>query len=43
MTPPPTIVLPDGDPHMAAVLSRPGFAGRLDRLGGAAVHADVPS
>jgi D-3-phosphoglycerate dehydrogenase len=39
----PKIVLPDGDPHMAAVLSRPGFAARLDRLGGAALHADVPA
>jgi lactate dehydrogenase-like 2-hydroxyacid dehydrogenase len=37
------IVLPDGDPHMAAVLSRPEFAARLDRLGGAALHADVPA
>jgi phosphoglycerate dehydrogenase-like enzyme len=37
------IVLPDGDPHMAAVLSRPEFAARLDRLGGATVHADVPA
>jgi D-3-phosphoglycerate dehydrogenase len=37
------IVLPDGDPHMAAVLSRPEFAARLDRLGDAAVHADVPA
>jgi D-3-phosphoglycerate dehydrogenase len=37
------IVLPDGDPHMAAVLSRPEFAARLGRLGGAAVHADVPA
>ena len=39
----PKIVLPDGDPHMAAVLSRPEFAARLARLGGAAVHADVPA
>jgi phosphoglycerate dehydrogenase-like enzyme len=39
----PKIVLPDGDPHMAAVLSRPEFAVRLDRLGGAEVHADVPA
>ena len=39
----PKIVLPDGDPHMAAVLSRPEFAARLDRLGGAAVYADVPA
>ncbi len=39
----PAIVLPDGDPHMAAVLSRPEFAARLDRLGGAAVYADVPA
>jgi D-3-phosphoglycerate dehydrogenase / 2-oxoglutarate reductase len=39
----PNIVLPDGDPHMAAVLSRPGLAARLDRLGGIAVHADVPA
>ena len=39
----PNIVLPDGDPHMAAVLSRPGFADRLGRLGGIAVHADVPA
>jgi phosphoglycerate dehydrogenase-like enzyme len=39
----PGIVLPDGDPHMAAVLSRPEFAARLDRLGGIAVHADVPA
>jgi len=38
----PTIVLPDGDPHMAAVLSRPDFAARLDRLGGARLHADLP-
>ena len=38
----PKIVLPDGDPHMAAVLARPEFAARLDRLGGAAVYADVP-
>jgi D-3-phosphoglycerate dehydrogenase len=38
----PVIVLPDGDPHMAAVLARPEFAARLDLLGGAAVHADVP-
>jgi phosphoglycerate dehydrogenase-like enzyme len=41
MTTPP-IVLPDGDPHMAAVLARPAFAARLDRLGGAAVYPDVP-
>jgi D-3-phosphoglycerate dehydrogenase len=39
----PTIVLPDGDPHMAALLSRPDFAARLDRLGGARLHADLPS
>jgi phosphoglycerate dehydrogenase-like enzyme len=39
----PKIVLPDGDPHMAAVLSRPEFAARLARLGGAAVHANVPA
>ena len=39
----PTIVLPDGDPHMAALLSRPDFAARLDRLGGARRHADLPS
>jgi D-3-phosphoglycerate dehydrogenase len=39
----PNIVLPDGDPHMAAVLSRPEFAARLDRVGGIAVHADVPA
>jgi phosphoglycerate dehydrogenase-like enzyme len=39
----PGIVLPDGDPHMAAVLSRPEFAARLDRVGGIAVHADVPA
>jgi phosphoglycerate dehydrogenase-like enzyme len=38
----PTIVLPDGDPHMAALLSRPDFAARLDRLGGARLHADLP-
>jgi phosphoglycerate dehydrogenase-like enzyme len=38
----PTIVLPDGDPHMAALLSRPHFAARLDRLGGARLHADLP-
>ena len=37
-----TIVLPDGDPHMAALLSRPDFAARLDRLGGARLHADLP-
>lgn len=42
MTSTPTIVLPDGDPHMAAVLARSEFAARLDRLGGAAVYADVP-
>jgi D-3-phosphoglycerate dehydrogenase / 2-oxoglutarate reductase len=40
MTPP--IVLPDGDPHIAALLSRPDFAARLDRLGGARLHADLP-
>jgi phosphoglycerate dehydrogenase-like enzyme len=39
----PTIVLPDGDPHMAALLSRPDFAARLDRLGGARLHADLPN
>ena len=39
----PTIVLPDGDPHMAALLSRPDFAARLDRLGGARLHADLPT
>ena len=39
----PTIVLPDGDPHMAALLSRPDFAARLDRLGGARLHADLPA
>ena len=39
----PKIVLPDGDPHMAAVLARPEFAARLGRLGGAAVYADVPA
>ncbi|HEY0934990.1 MAG TPA: NAD(P)-dependent oxidoreductase [Trebonia sp.] len=39
----PVIVLPDGDEHMAAILSRPAFAARLDRLGGAAVYADVPA
>ena len=39
----PKIVLPDGDPHMAAVLARPEFAARLDRLGGAAVYSDVPA
>jgi D-3-phosphoglycerate dehydrogenase / 2-oxoglutarate reductase len=39
----PTIVLPDGDPHMAALLTRPDFAARLDRLGGARLHADLPS
>ena len=38
----PTIVLPDGDPHMAALLSRPDFAARLDRLGGARLHSDLP-
>jgi phosphoglycerate dehydrogenase-like enzyme len=38
----PTIVLPDGDPHMAALLSRPDFAARLDRLGGVWLHADLP-
>jgi phosphoglycerate dehydrogenase-like enzyme len=38
----PKIVLPDGDPHMAALLSRPDFAARLDRLGGARLHADLP-
>jgi D-3-phosphoglycerate dehydrogenase len=38
----PTIVLPDGDPHMAALLSRPDFAARLDRLGGVRLHADLP-
>jgi D-3-phosphoglycerate dehydrogenase / 2-oxoglutarate reductase len=38
-----TIVLPDGDPHMAALLSRPDFAARLDRLGGARLHADLPA
>jgi len=38
----PTIVLPDGDPHMVALLSRPDFAARLDRLGGARLHADLP-
>ena len=38
----PTIVLPDGDPHMAALLARPDFAVRLDRLGGARLHADLP-
>jgi phosphoglycerate dehydrogenase-like enzyme len=38
----PKIVLPDGDPHMAAVLSSLGFAARLDRLGGARLHADLP-
>jgi hypothetical protein len=27
----PNIVLPDGDPHMAAVLSRPEFVARFDR------------
>ena len=43
MTSTPKIVLPDGDPHMAAVLSRPEFAARLDRLGGATVYADVPA
>ena len=39
----PTIVLPDGDPHMAALLSRPDFAARLARLGGhpTAAGADV--
>ena len=36
-------MLPDGDPHMAALLSRPDFAARLDRLGGARLHADLPS
>jgi phosphoglycerate dehydrogenase-like enzyme len=36
------IVLPDGDPHMAALLSRPDFAARLDRLGGARLYADLP-
>jgi Tetracyclin repressor-like, C-terminal domain len=39
----PTIVLPDGDPHMAALLARPDFAARLDRLGGARLHADLPA
>jgi D-3-phosphoglycerate dehydrogenase len=39
----PKIVLPDGDPHMAAILARPEFAARLNRLGGAAVYADVPA
>ena len=39
----PTIVLPDGDPHMAALLSRPDFAARLDRLGGARLHANLPA
>ena len=39
----PSIVLPDGDPHMAALLSRPDFAARLDRLGGARLHADLPA
>ena len=39
----PTIVLPDGDPHMAALLSRPDFAARLDHLGGARLHADLPA
>jgi phosphoglycerate dehydrogenase-like enzyme len=38
----PKIVLPDGDPHMAALLSRPDFAARLDRLGGVRLHADLP-
>jgi phosphoglycerate dehydrogenase-like enzyme len=38
----PTIVLPDGDPHMAALLSRADFAARLDRLGGVRLHADLP-
>jgi D-3-phosphoglycerate dehydrogenase / 2-oxoglutarate reductase len=38
----PTIVLPDGDPHMVALLSRPDFAARLDRLGGARLYADLP-
>src|SRR3984885_8806278 len=38
----PTIVLPDGDPHMAALLTRPDFAARLDRLGGARLHSDLP-
>jgi phosphoglycerate dehydrogenase-like enzyme len=36
------IVLPDGDPHMAAVLTRPALSARLDRLGGAALYADGP-
>src|ERR1700721_2323565 len=39
----PTIVLPDGDPHMAALLSRPDFAARLDRLGGAPLPPALPS
>jgi phosphoglycerate dehydrogenase-like enzyme len=43
MTLSPKIVLPDGDPHMAAVLARPEFAARLNRLGGAVVYADVPA
>ena len=38
----PAIVLPDGDPHMVALLSRPDFAARLDRLGGARLHGDLP-
>jgi phosphoglycerate dehydrogenase-like enzyme len=39
----PTIVLPDGDPHMAALLSRPDFAARIDRLGGARLQPDLPN
>jgi phosphoglycerate dehydrogenase-like enzyme len=39
----PKIVLPDGDPHMTALLSRVDFAARLDRLGGARLHADLPA
>src|SRR3984957_18318761 len=38
----PTIVLPDGDPHTPPLLYRPDFAARLDRLGGARLHADLP-
>src|ERR1700722_11224248 len=39
----PTIVLPDGDPHTPPLLPRPDFAARLDRLGGARLHADLPT
>src|ERR1700722_12976518 len=39
----PTIVLPDGDPHRPPLLSRPDSAARRDRLGGARLHADLPS